>query len=229
MIDKPIGGVILSLKKLGFLFPEFEPKTVGIAFAAPESLAEKNTVKIEIFRCYWGSNGNGQKAICAEKAFGNSNNYLRTAANRPRRLRTGRAGDPAYKEGDISFFQFEFKKEMIDKGFSFAFLSKAQYELLVKFEGVEEVFLSGAMVNYGTISSITPRSTTEKDPYSYFTFKLEPYDLPSNKQLAMPENAGIPLYNTLQSCLIEWYLGGSNAYTAFWDNLKTAIEEARKK
>ncbi len=210
-----LGGIVLKVETLNLLFSRYGDQTIGLAFAIkPEatrnpSAPPEYAVNIDVYRCYWDTNSSGKKTIKATKG---SDNYIRTASDRAARLGTVNERTP-------SQYEFEFKKLMQKKKFVFGFLTKDQYDILVKHE-VEEIFISGAIIDFGKISSLAFKG-------QYFTFKVEPYEKDiSNSKWFMPETMGVPVTQILIPCPHEWANMVKNTYTEFWHNLYEAVAEA---
>lgn len=161
MSQKP-GGIILKIEALDKIFNKKD--TIGVALAINKPIANSNAntqpvydVNINVHRCFWDTVSD-KTTIRAVKEEGD---YVRTASNRAARL-----GDAV--EADPSRYEFEFKKEMIEKDFAFGFLTKDQYGTLKKHKA-KEIFISGAIIDFGTIGSFRYGGR-------YFTFKAEPYE-----------------------------------------------------
>lgn len=119
----------------------------------------------------------------------------------------------------IKDLEFEFSS-MVNSSqkFDFGFITKQQYDLLMN-QQPEQLFVSGAKVNFGKIQGIVGE---------YFTFKIEVFP----KKLISSQSdtiiIGMPDYQLTIPCPPNWFLSmpSPNKVINYWKEIQEAVNQA---
>lgn len=140
---KKEGGLILKRKELEQLLAE--PNTEGLAFAVNKPGNAPN-VNLTVMRVF----ANGKTLIGEKKTC---------------RTRKAALGGLQFPYGKVDDYKFKYLSELKECGFSFAFYSKKEFNLLFKDEW-DEVFIGGGKITY------TDTSHLEREREEWFTLTL---------------------------------------------------------